>query len=150
MAIMAAFALLAFWFRDYMSLRLSPSRKATWRVFAYGASILLAAVLIGALAVSTGMGDFTRRIQSPPILFLVITFHVAASVPSIWVRRTQSYDWMWATGLLPAPIVWLLLLETARLSGQVLGPVAPRRSFFAVAVLRASSMIVVIFRNSPL
>jgi hypothetical protein len=87
------------------------------------------------------------RIQSPTILFLAIAFHVAASVPSIWIRRTQRYDWMWATALLPSPIVWLLLLETTLLSGQGLGLAAPLLSFFAVAALWASSMIVVIFRT---
>lgn len=97
---------------------MSPSRKATRRALAYAASILLTAVFIWALAVRTGIEDFTHRIQSPPVLFLVVAFHIAASVPSIWIKRTQSYDWMWATTLLPAPIAWLLLLETTLLSGQ--------------------------------
>jgi hypothetical protein len=147
MPIVAAFVLLAFWFRDYMSLRMSPSRKATRRALVYGAAILFTAVLLWTLAVTIGVGDFARRIESPPILLLLVAFHVGASVLSFWVKRTQSYEWMWATALLPAPIVWLLLLETTLLSDQGLGVVAPQFSFFAVAVLWATSMIVVIFRT---
>ena len=80
MLIVAAFVLLVFWFRDYMSLRMSPSRKATRRAVAYGAAILFTAVLLWTLAVSIGLWDFARQIQSPGILLLVIVFHVAASV----------------------------------------------------------------------
>jgi len=147
MLIVAAFALLVFWFRDYMSLRMSPSRKVTRRALAYGAAILLTAVFLWTLAGRIGLWDFARRIQSPTILFLVMAFHIAASVLSIWVKQTQSYDWMWATALLPAPIVWLLLLKTTLVSDQGLGGVAPQLSFFAVAVLWASSMMVVIIRT---
>jgi hypothetical protein len=147
MLVVAAFTLLAFWFRDYMSLRMSPRRKATPRALAYGVTVLLSALLIWAAAVKIGIGDFARRIQSPRILFLVIAFHVAASLPSIWVKRTQSYNWMWATALIPAPIVWLLLLETTLLSGQGRGVLAPEFSFFGVALLWAASMFTVIFRT---
>lgn len=147
MLVVAAFALLAFWFRDYMSLRMSPSRKAAPRALAYGVAVLVTALLLWAAAVEIGIEDFARWIQSPRILFLVIAFHVAASIPSIWVRRTQSYNWMWATALIPAPIVWLLLLETTLLSGQGLGVVAARFSFFGVALLWAASMFAVIFRT---
>jgi hypothetical protein len=143
----AAFVLLAFWFRDYMSLRMSPSRKATRRAVAYGAAILFTALLLWTLAVRIGLRDFARQIQSPAILFIVIAFHVAASVVSIWVKQTQSYDWMWATALLPAPFVWLLLLKTTLAADQGSGGVASQFGFFAVAVLWASSMIVVIFRT---
>ena len=80
MLIVAAFVLLVFWLRDYLSLRMSPSRKATRRAVGYGAAILITAVLLGTLAVSIGHWDFARQIQSPGILLLVIVFHVAASV----------------------------------------------------------------------
>jgi hypothetical protein len=147
MPIIAAFVLLAFWLRDYMSLRMSPSRKATGRAVAYGSTILLTAVLLWTLALRMGVGDFARRIESPPILFLLIPFHVGASVLSFWVKRAQSYHWMWATALLPAPIAWLLLLETTLLFDQGLDVVAPQFSLFMVALLWAASMIVVIFRT---
>ncbi len=147
MPIVAAFVLLAFWFRDYMSLRMSPSRKATRRAVAYGAAILLTAMFLWTLAARTGFWDFARQIQSPAILFLVIAFHAVASVVSIWVKQTQSYDWMWATALLPAPIVWFLLLKTILAADQGSGGIGLQFGFFAIAVLWASSMIVVIFRT---
>jgi hypothetical protein len=147
MLVVAAFALLVFWFRDYMSLRMSPSGKATRRALAYGVAVLVTALLLWAAAVNIGVGDFARRIQSPRILFLVVAFHVAASVPSIWIRRTQSYNWMWATAFMPAPIVWLLLLETSLLSGQGRGVLVPQFSFFGVAFLWAVSMFAVVFRT---
>jgi hypothetical protein len=84
MLVVAAFALLAFWFRDYMSLRMSPSRKATRRALAYGAAVLMTALLLWTAAVKIGIEDFAGQIQSPRILFSLIAFHVAASVPSIW------------------------------------------------------------------
>jgi len=147
MLVVTGSALLAFWFRDYMSLRMSPRRKATRRALAYGAAVLVTALLLWAAAVKSGIGDLARRIQSPQILLLVIAFHVAASVPSISVRRTQSYNRMWATALIPAPIVWLLLLETTLLSGQGRGVVAPQFCFFGVALLWAASMFAVVFRT---
>lgn len=147
MLVVAAFALLAFWFRDYMSLRMSPSRKATRRALAYGAAVLMTALLLWTAAVKIGIEDFARQIQSPRILFLLIGFHVAASAPSIWVKRTESYNWMWATALIPAPIIWLLLLKTTLFSELGLAGVAPELSFFGITLLWATSMFAVIFRT---
>lgn len=147
MFFVATCVLFAFWLRDYMSLRMSPSRRATRRALAYGAVVLTTAVLVWTVAARIGIGDFARRIQSLPILFLLIAFHLAASVPSILVRQTQSYNWMWATALLPAPIVWLLLVEPTLISSHDGEVVASPFSFFLVAVLWALSMIVVIFRT---
>jgi len=146
MLVVAAFALVALWFRDYMSLRMSPGRKATRRVLAYGAAVLMTALLLWMAAEKIGIEDFARQIQSPRSLFLLIAFHVAASVPSIWVKRTQSYNWMWATALIPAPIVWLLLLKTTLFSEHGLTGVAPELSFFGIALFWALSMFAIVFR----
>ncbi len=139
-------ALACIWVRDFMSLRMSPSCKASRRALVYGAAILLTAVLIWTAAVGIGIEDFARRISSPLILVLLIAFHLLASGLSIWVRQTQNYNWMWVTALLPTPIVWFLLLEATVFSehGQAAG--APHLVFFAVATLWASSMIVCVFR----
>lgn len=143
MFIVATTVLVAFWLRDFMCLRMSPSRRATHRALVYGTVILLTAVLVWTVAARIGITDFIRMILSPPILFLLIAFHLVASVVSIWVKQAQNYNWMWATALLPAPIVWFWLLEAT----QGIGVVAPQLSFFAVAALWASLMIVVIFRT---
>ncbi len=147
MLILAAFALLAFWVRDYMALCMSPRRKAGRRALVYAATILLTAVFLWTLVATIGVWDFARSIESPPILFLLIAFHVAASVPSLWVKWTESYNWMWVTALIPAPIVWLLVLETTLLSKRGLGVVASRFSFFGVALLWATSMFAAIFHT---
>ena len=147
MLIVTAFVLLVFWFRDYMALRMSPSRKATRRALAYGAAILLTAVLLWTWRKESDCGILPGEFNLRRILFLLIGFHVAASVLSIWVKQTQSYDWMWATALIPAPIVWLLLLKTTLVADQGSAGVAPQLSFFAIALLWATSMVVVIFRT---
>lgn len=139
--------LVAFWLRDYMSLRMSPPSRAARRSWIYAAAVLLTAVLLSTIAVRIGLPDFARLIQSPRILFLLIAIHIAASVLSIWIRQTQNYNWMWATALLPAPIVWLLLLETTLLAGDGSdNGVAHLLAFFTIAVLWAASMIFVIWR----
>jgi hypothetical protein len=145
--IIVACILFAFWLRDYMSLHMSPSYKATRRALAYGASTLLTAVLIWTLAVRMGLADSARWIQSPRILFLLIAVHIGASVPCIWVKQTQCYNRMWATALLPAPIVWLLLSKMTFLSEDGLGMAAPQFSFFVVVGLWVLSMLVVVFRT---
>jgi hypothetical protein len=144
--IIAVCLLLAFFLRDYMSLRMSPPSRAARRSWIYGAAILFTAVLISAMAVRIGLPEFARLIQSPRILFPLIAVHVAASVPSIWIRQTQNYNWMWATALLPTPIVWLLLLETTLLAKDGSSVVAAQLAFFTVALLWAFSMIFVIWR----
>jgi hypothetical protein len=141
MPIVAAFILVCFWFRDYMSLRMSPSPKALRRSLVYAGAILVTATFVWTLALIIGAWGFASRIESPRILMLLIAYHVAASLASIWVKRTGSYNWMWATTLLPAPAVWFVLLETTLLSGVG----TPEFIFFAVAMLWAGSMIVVIF-----
>jgi hypothetical protein len=73
--------------------------------------------------------------------------HVGVSVPSIWVKQTECYNRMWATALLPAPIVWLLLSKMTFLSADGLGMAAPQFSFFVVVGLWALSMVVVVFRT---
>jgi hypothetical protein len=147
MLIVAASVLLTFWLRDYMSLRMSPRCKATRRALLYGAAVLLTAVLIWAMAARIGFTDFARLIQSPQILFLLIAFHLAASALSLWVKQTQSYNWMWVTALLPAPIVWFLLLETTLISEPRVGSMGPPFGLFVAAVLWATSMVFVIGRT---
>lgn len=129
-----------------MSLRMSPPSRAARRSWIYGAAILLTAVLLSTMAVRIGLPDFAKLIQSPRILFPLIALHIAASVLYIWIRQTQNYNWMWAMALLPAPIVWLLLLETTFLAGDGSDAVTPQLAFFTVAVLWAASMIFVIWR----
>ncbi len=140
--VIATCLLFAFWLRDYMALRMSPGCRAARRSVVYGAAILLTAMLIWTLEEKFGIGDLVSRIGARRILFLLIAFHIAESVPSIWVQRTQNYNWMWATALFPAPIVWLLLLKATLLSEHGLGTVG----FFALAVLWAGSMAAAILR----
>src|SRR5579863_6765222 len=109
--VIATLVLVVFWLRDYMCLRISPCRHAVPRSLAYGFAIVLTAVLIWKLVLRIGFVDFAQWLQSPHVLVLLIAVHIAASIPSIWIRRTQNYHWMWATALLPAPVVWLLLLQ---------------------------------------
>jgi hypothetical protein len=144
--IIAICLLLAFFLRDYMSLRMSPSSRAARRSWIYGAAILLTAVLISTIAVRIGLPNFAKLIQSPRILFSLIAVHIAATVLSIWIRQTQNYNWIWATALLPTPIVWLLLLETTLLAVDGSNVLAAQLAFFTVALLWAASMIVVIWR----
>jgi hypothetical protein len=135
-----------FWLRDYMALRMSPSRRATHRALAYGTGILVAAALFWALGPGIGLIQFVRLIESPAILFLLIALQIAACLPSIWIKQSQSYHWMWATALLPAPIPWFLLLESTLVSENILGTETAQFGYFAVAVLWSASMIAVILR----
>ncbi len=116
------------------------------RSLAYGIAILLTPVVIWKVFLRIGLADFAQWLQSPRILILLIAVHIAASTLSIWIRRTQNYHWMWATALLPAPVVWLLLLQALLFeSGSEVATV--QFSFFSIALLWAASMVVTIFRT---
>jgi len=144
--VIATVALLVFWLRDYMSLRMSPCRTAVPRSLAYGIAIVLTAMPIWNLVLRIGLAGFRQWLQSPQVLVLLIAVHIAASTLPIWIRRTQNYHWMWATALLPAPVIWLLLLQALLFqSGSEVATV--QLSFFSIALLWASSMIVIIFRT---
>jgi len=136
-----------FWLRDYMSLRMGPSRTAILRSVAYGIAVVLTAVFIWRIALTIGLAHFPQWLQSPRVLLLFGVVHLAASTPSIWVRQTQNYHWMWVTALLPAPVVWLLLLQAILVSEPSLEIAAVQFSFFSFALLWAASMVVVIFRS---
>jgi hypothetical protein len=141
--IVSASVLLIFWLRDYMSLRMSPSCRATRRALLYGVAVLLTAALIVAVSARVRLADFARLVHSPWILLLLLAFHVAASVPSIWVKQTQSYNWMWATALVPSPIVWFFVLQTTLVPDGGVGIVG----LIAIALFWATSMIVIVFRT---
>src|SRR5258708_1831371 len=126
MVIVAAAVLLTFWLRDYMSLRMSPRTCATRRALLYGAVVLLTAAIIWAWETRMGFAKLARLIESPSFLFGLIAFHLAASALSLWINKTENYRWMWVTALLPAPIVWFLLLETTVLSGRWVGYLGPQ------------------------
>lgn len=145
MLVMAACLLFVFWLRDYMSLRTSPPRKAVWRAWVYGSAIVATAMVVWARSETSGVDELVQTIHSPRTVVLLMAFHVVASVAPIWVRQTGNYQWMWAIALLPAPIVWVLLLETAVAYG--LGLAELQVSVFAVAVLWAASMAVAIYRS---
>jgi len=142
----ATSVLVVFWLRDYMSLRMSPCRNAVPRSLAYGIAIALTAMLFWKLVLRIGLAGFAQWLQSPRVLVLLIAIHIAASIPSILIRRTQNYHWMWATALLPAPVVWLLLLQALLFeSGSEVATV--EFSFFSIALLWAASMVVIVFRT---
>jgi hypothetical protein len=145
--VVACVVLPAFWLRDYMSLRMSPSYLATRRAAAYSITILVTSALIWALASKIGLLQLAKLAQSPPILVLVIGCQIAASVPSVWIKVTQSYNWMWATALLPAPILWFVLLQITLVCGYTFDAETARLLFFGVAILWAASMIIAIFRT---
>ena len=147
MLVVIACVLFLFWLRDYLSLRMCPPRKAARRVLAYGIAIVVTSMLLWAIASKIGPQALANTIHLPGMLLLVIAFHAAAGVPAIWVRQTERYNWMWLTALVPAPVVWLLLLETTLLSGRGLDISAAGLGFFAAAVLWASSMAVIVFRS---
>jgi hypothetical protein len=145
MLVIAACLLFVFWLRDYIALRTSPPGKAFRRALAYGSAIVATAMIVWARSETSGMDGVVKTIHSPRTVVLLIAFHVLASVAPIWVRQTGNYQWMWAMALLPAPIVWVLLLETA--VGYGLGLAGLQVSVFAVAVLWAASMVVAIYRS---
>lgn len=143
MLIVSASVLLIFWLRDYMSLRMSPSCRATRRALFYGAAVLLTVALIREVSARIRLTDFASLTHSPLFLLLLFAFQLAASVPSIWVKQNQSYNWMWVTALLPSPIVWFLLLQITLGSDGAVG--IP--GLTGIAVLWAASMIVIVFRT---
>ena len=145
--LIATLVLVVFWLRDYMSLRISPCRNAVPRSLAYGIAVVLTAMLIWKVVLRIGLPDLAQWLQSPRILILLIAAHIAASIPSIWIRQTQNYHWMWATALLPAPVVWFLLLQATLLFERSSGVEAVEFGFFAIALLWAASMVVIIFRT---
>jgi len=144
--VIATLVLVVFWLRDYMCLRISPCRHAVPRSLAYGIAIVFTAVLIWKVVLGIGLADFALWLQSPKVFVLLIAVHIAASTLSIWIRRTQNYHWMWATALLPAPVVWLLLFQALLFESGSEGATV-QFSFFSIAVLWAASMIVIIFRT---
>lgn len=147
MLITATLVLIVFWLRDYMSLRMSPRRYAFPRSLAYGIAIIFTAMLIWKAVLRIGLKDFAHWLRSPQVLVLLIAAHIAASLPSIWIRQTQNYQWMWVTALLPAPVVWLLLLQATFLLESSSGVAAVQFSFFAIALSWAASMVVIVFRT---
>jgi hypothetical protein len=151
--IIATLVLIVFWLRDYMSLRMSPCRYAFPRSLAYGIAIVFTAMLVWEAVLRIGLKDLAQWLQSPQVLVLLIAAHIAASIPSIWIRRTQNYQWMWVTALLPAPVVWFLLLQATFLLESRSGPesslgiAAVQFSFFAIALSWAASMLLIVFRT---
>jgi hypothetical protein len=143
----ATLVLIVFWLRDYMSLRMSPCRHAFPRSVAYGIAIVFTAMLIWKVVLRIGLKDSVQWLQSPQVLILLIAAHIAASIPSIWIRHTQNYQWMWVTALLPAPVVWFLLLQATFLFESSSGVAAVQFSFFAIALSWAASMVVIIYRT---
>ena len=129
-----------------MSLRMTPLRNAVPCSLAYTIVIVLTGVLLWKIVLRIGITDFAQWIQSPQVLISLVAVHIAASIPSIWIRQTQNYHWMWATALLPAPVVWFLFLQAALFFESGSG-VPVQFSFFVIALSWAASMAVIIFRT---
>lgn len=142
MLVITACLLFIFWLRDYLVLRTSPPRRAVRRAWAYGIAIVVTAVLVWARLGKIGVLGVVRTIRSPQTVFLLLAFHVVVSVVPIWLRQTSNYKWMWAVALLPAPIVWVLFLETVVWYGLPLAEL--QMSVLAIAVLWAGSMVAVV------
>lgn len=144
MLVITACLLFVFWLRDYLALRTSPPRKAVGRALAYGIAIVVTALVVWARSENIGLEGVVGTIHSPRTVLVLIALHTVVSVVPIWVRQTGNYKWMWATALLPAPIVWVLILETALACGFSLAEL--QLSVFGIAVLWAGSMVVVVYR----
>jgi len=142
MLIVVTSVFLVFWLRDYMSLRMSSSNRMIRRLVFYAVAMLLTATLISVAARMVGVTKFIRLGESSPTLFLLMGFHLVASASTLWVKRTERYNLMWITALIPAPIVWLFLLETRLISGDGM-----HFGLFAFAAIWAATMVVVVFRT---
>lgn len=143
----ASAVLPALWLRDYMSLRMSPSWKAMRRALVYGVAMLVSSAIIWEFSSRIGLRKFLGLVQSPAILVLLIALQIAASAAGIWIKQAQSYNWMWATALLPAPIMWLLILGVVLAFANTFGRETAQLAFFGIGLLWAASIIVAIFRT---
>jgi hypothetical protein len=114
-------AVLLFWGRDYLVLRIGPSRRLTRRVWIYSVLVFMMAMLLGTLTLSFGPHEFLALIHSARVFVHLIAFHLAAAITCFWLKQTERYDNAWLVAMIPAPGVWFLLAQDTLLQVSGLG-----------------------------
>jgi hypothetical protein len=139
-------AALLFWGRDYLVLRIGPTRRVPRRLWMYSAVVLMMAILLGTLTLIFGPYEFLDLLHSPQVFVSLIAFHLAAGVVCFWLKQTERYDIAWLAAMLPAPGVWFLLAKATFLPAYGLGPFVTSLIVGLVSALWISMMIVTILQ----
>jgi hypothetical protein len=108
-------AVLLFWSRDYLLLRIGPPRRLPRRVWIYSALVFMMAPLLGMLTLRFGPHEFLALIHSPQVFVTLIAFHLVAAITCLWLKQTERYDGAWLVALIPAPGLWFLLAQATLL-----------------------------------
>jgi hypothetical protein len=139
-------AALLFWGRDYLVLRIGPTRRVPRRLWMYSAVVLMMAMLLGTLTLIFGPYEFLDLLHSPQVFVSLIACHLAAGVVCFWLKQTERYDIAWLAAMLPAPGVWFLLAKATFLSAFGLGPFVTSLIVGLVSALWISMMIVTVLQ----
>jgi hypothetical protein len=139
-------AVLLFWSRDCLLLRIGPPRKLPRRVWIYSALVFMMAMLLGTLALSFGPHQFLAIIRSPRVFVPLIAFHLAAAITCFWLKQTERYDSAWLVAMIPAPGVWFLLAQATLLPVSASGNFVTSLIVGLVSALWVSMMIVTVLQ----
>ena len=139
-------AALLFWGRDYLVLRIGPSRRVPRRVWMYSAVVFMMAMVLGTLTLSFGPYEFLALLHSPHVFVSVIAFHLAAGLACFWLKQTERYDSAWQAAMIPAPGVWFLLAQATFLPPYGWGTIAMSLSVGVVSAMWITLMIVTLLK----
>jgi len=137
-------AALLFWGRDYLVLRIGPSRRVPRRVWMYSAVVFMMAMVLGTLTLSLGPYEFLGFLHSPHVFVSLIAFHLAAGIMCFWLKQTERYDSAWLAAMIPAPGVWFLLAKATFLPAYGLNALATPLIVGVVSALWITLMIVTV------
>jgi hypothetical protein len=139
-------AVLLFWGRDYLVLRIGPPRSVPRRVWIYSAVVFMMAMLLGTLTLSYGPYEFLALLHSPQVFVSLIAFHLAAAIACFWLKQTERYDSAWLAAMIPAPGVWFLLAQATLLPAYGWGTFTTSLVVGLVSALWATMMIVTVLQ----
>jgi hypothetical protein len=139
-------AVLLFWSRDYLVLRIGPPRRLPRRVWIYSALVFMMAMLLGTLILGFGPHEFLALIHSPRVFVPLIAFHLAAAIMCFWLKQTERYDSAWLVAMIPAPGVWFLLVQGTLLPVSGSGNFVTSLIVGLVSAMWVSMMIVTVLQ----
>jgi hypothetical protein len=139
-------AVLLFWSRDYLVLRIGPPRRLPRRVWIYSVLVFTMAMLLGTLTLSFGPHEFLALIHSPRVFVPLIAFHLAAAMTCFWLKQTERYNGAWLIAMIPAPGVWFLLAQATLLPAYGSGNFVTSLILGVVSALWVSMMIVTVLQ----
>ena len=107
MIVLVAVLATVFYIRDYLLLRMGPSKKIPRRVVLYLGATFAAIAVSRWVAAQLLTADAANKFGPWNVVILALILHFVIGGLCLWMKCTDRHHWAWILSIVPVPVFWL-------------------------------------------